>query len=152
MTVNGEKMIYSQIYEEQPFICSLSPLEIIKDSCTYYGCSYRGKREGASLLMGFNQKVPIAIDDLQGIYFFPTHSPNNDHCIWISYHHVLDKKELGQNELVITFRNLQQLNVNVSLHSFNNQMLRSHALQTRLQHNRDASKEGKQIRIFLKGD
>ena len=141
----GGNVIYSKIHQEKEiYICKLSPLMIIKRSCDFFCCSYEGRRDGTRKLMNYNHKLPIIIDD-NSIYFFPTHSPNNSECAWISFQNILDAKESEGSEVIITFRNLQKIMVNVSLHTINNQIMRTNALKTVQQYNIEASKNPKLI-------
>ncbi|KAB7665377.1 competence protein ComK [Bacillus sp. B1-b2] len=144
--VMKDNLIYSKIYQDKEiYLCKLSPLMIIKRSCDYFCCSYEGRREGTRKLMNYNHKLPIIIDESNSVYFFPTHSPNNVDCVWISFHNILDIKETEDLKVAITFRNLQQLNIDVSLHTINNQLMRTNALKTVQQYNIEASKNSKMI-------
>lgn len=130
--------IYSKIYEgDHYFICKLSPIKIIKRSCDYFGCSYEGKKKGTQALMKYTHKLPVSIDAYNTIYFFPTHSPSNPACMWFSFHNILDRFEEDYSKTTVIFRNKERLSVQVSLHSFNNQLLRTSSLQTKINHNQE---------------
>ncbi|HWJ79386.1 MAG TPA: competence protein ComK [Niallia sp.] len=138
-------VIYSKIYQgKEIYICKLSPLMIIKRSCDFFCCSYESRREGTRKLMNYNHKLPIIIDN-GNIYYFPTHSPNNAECAWISFHNILEVKETEGSEIIIIFKNLTEIVVNVSLHTINNQIVRTNALKTVQQHNIEASRNPKLI-------
>ncbi|WP_445486594.1 competence protein ComK [Niallia sp. 03133] len=134
--ITKEGKIYSKIYEgPNVFFCSSSPTKIVENSCMYLGCSYKGKRDAVRALMNYTYKLPISIDSLNTLYFFPTHSPTNSSCVWISLHHIIDKKEITPLKSRITFKNQKQLSVDISPHSLNNQIMRANSLQNVLTYN-----------------
>ena len=132
--------IYSKIYENNNvFLCKLSPLMIVKNTCDYLGSSYEGRREGTRRLMTYYHKIPIVIDQFNSVYFFPTHSPRNKNCAWISLHHILDIKKIEASKVRITFQNLQKIEIGVSLYTLRNQIMRTNSLKTLQHYNYEAS-------------
>lgn len=130
--VYGSK-VYSQVYEmDEEFISPFKPLEIIKKSCEYFGSSYEGRKDGTRQLIGITHKVPIVIDSTNFIYFFPTTSPNRPECIWISHEHVLHHSKTANDDTLVTFQNKQSFPIPVSFSSFENQLLRTALLRTKL--------------------
>nr|WP_257985076.1 competence protein ComK [Bacillus sp. T33-2] len=130
--VYGSKT-YSQIFElEDEFLSPFKPIDIIKKSCEYFGSSYEGRKEGTKQLTGITHKVPIIIDPTNLIYFLPTTSPLNPKCYWVSHEHVLSHKRLSPNSTQVTFRNKKTFVIPVSYNSFENQLLRTALLRTRL--------------------
>jgi competence protein ComK len=127
---------YSQILELDKEIHSpFKPLDIIKTSCSFFGCSYEGRKVGSKKLIGYTHKVPITIDSTNYMYFFPTSSPSKAHCAWISHEHVLDYKRTELDTTLVTFRNKQSIEIDISTHTFENQMLRTALLRTKLVQN-----------------
>lgn len=125
--------IYSKILEqEDEYISPFKPTDIIKKSCSYFGSSYEGRKQGTRNLIGITHKVPVAIDPTNFIYFFPTTSPNNSQCAWISLEHVLDHERLDPYSTLVTFINKQTLELPISANSFKNQLLRTALLRTKL--------------------
>ncbi|MEK4822938.1 competence protein ComK [Niallia sp. FSL W8-0951] len=138
IVANGD--IYSKVYEHNNvFLCKLSPLMIVKATCGYLGSSYEGRREGTRQLMTYYHKLPIVIDDFNSVYFFPTHSPRNNNCAWISLHHILDTKKIEASKVRITFQNLQSVEIGVSLYTLRNQIMRTNSLKTLQRYNHEAS-------------
>jgi competence protein ComK len=130
--VYGSKM-YSQIVEiEDEFTSPFKPIEIIKKSCEYFSSSYEGRKNGTKQLIGITHKVPVAIDPSNFIYFFPTTSPNRSECIWVSHEHVLNYRRLAANQTEVTFQNKQSFIFPISYSSFENQLLRTALLRTKL--------------------
>lgn len=131
-TTYGSKT-YSQIVElKDEFLSPFRPIDIIKKSCQYFGSSYEGRITGTKQLVGITHKVPITIDPTNSIYFFPTTSPLNIQCIWISHEHVVSHKRLEPNTTLVTFRNKESYIIPVSYSSFENQLLRTALLRTKL--------------------
>lgn len=102
---------------------------IIDDSCRFFGSSYIGRHEGTKSLLGINYKSPIVIEESKEIIFFPTASPRVDDCHWISLKHV-DKLLKNNGRTKILFKNGQELDLNVSFGSLENQLLRATRLQS----------------------
>lgn len=125
--------IYSQIWElEDEFISPFKPIDIIKKSCTFFGSSYEGRKEGTRQLTGITHKAPITIDPTNFIYFFPTTSASNSQCIWISSEHILSYHRFDRGNTEVIFKNKQSKIIPVSFNSFNNQVLRTALLRTTL--------------------
>ena len=72
------------IEKHDTFIVNKSTLEIIDDSCRFFGSSYKGRHEGTKSILGVSYKAPIVIEESRDLIFFPTHSPRFDECCWIS--------------------------------------------------------------------
>jgi competence protein ComK len=125
--------IYSQIVEvDDEFLSPFKPLDIIKNSCEYYGCDYEGRRNGTRQLVGYAHKIPIAIDPTNRIFFFPTASPDRQECIWISHEHVENHDRINLQETIILFKNKQSFKIPVSCRSIITQMERTAYLRTKL--------------------
>ena len=128
----GSKL-FSQIHQlDQEFYSPLKPLELIKMSCRLFGSGYEGRKEGSRQLIGITHKIPIIIDATNIMYFFPTTSPNNPQCSWISHEHVLHYDRIDSTSTLVTFRNKKSLVIPISIYSFQNQMLRTAFLRTKL--------------------
>lgn len=125
--------IYSEIFEvEDKFLSPYKPLEIIRNSCEYYGSDYDGRRNGTKQLVGYAHKIPIAIDPTNRIFFFPTTSPTRQECIWISHEHVKDYDRVNPQETLILFNNNQSFKFPVSCSSIISQLERTAYLRTKL--------------------
>lgn len=124
--------IYSQIIEyKDEHLSPFRPIDIIKKSCRYFGSSYEGRKEGTQQLIGITHKVPIIIDPTSSIYFFPTTSPSNPQCIWISYEHVEFHRRTDTHNTQVSFRNKTSHIIPISNNSFENQLLRTSFLKTK---------------------
>ncbi|MFD2443135.1 competence protein ComK [Bacillus sp. CGMCC 1.16607] len=130
--VYGSK-IYSKIIElEDEIISPFKPIDIIKASCEFFGSSYEGRKNGSRRLIGITHKAPIAIDPTNSIYFFPTTSSVRPECIWVSHEHVLHHRRSDSNITHVTFRNKETFGLPISARSFNNQLIRTAHLRTKL--------------------
>lgn len=125
---------YSKIIEtDEECISPFKPLYIVKVSCEFFGVTYEGRRNGTKKLIGANHKVPIAICPVNNIYFFPTTSPDNTmKCAWIGYEHILDYKKGSKGTTIVLFKNNQTYEFDISLSSFQNQMIRTVMLKSKL--------------------
>jgi len=112
------------IEESETFLVKKRPTEIIDDSCKYFGSSYLGRHEGTKKLIGINYKSPIIIEETKEIIFFPTSSPRFDDCHWLSLDKIVDhfKSHKGST---IKFINGEELEIDISSMSLENQILRS---------------------------
>ena len=120
----------SKVIEEEGTIgIKKTTTGIIDDSCRFFGSSYLGRHEGTESLLGINYKAPIVIEESKEIIFFPTASPRVEDCHWISLKHV-DKLKKNNGHTKILFKNGEELELNVSYGSLENQLLRATRLQS----------------------
>ncbi|EIJ81921.1 competence transcription factor [Bacillus methanolicus PB1] len=132
MPIEYGSKLYSRIFEiDEEYISPFKPIEIIKKSCIYFGASYEGRKEATKTLIGITHKVPIAISSHNFINFFPTTSPNNPECMWISYEHVVFHEKADSKHTNVTFSNKNIYTLPVSFNSFENQLLRTALLKTK---------------------
>lgn len=123
---------YTRVIElEEEYLSPFRPIDIVKKSCSYFGSSYEGRREGTKQLTGITHKIPIIIDPISSIYFMPTSSPTKPNCIWVSQEHVLYHRRVDAQSTKVTFRNRKSIILPVSHHSFENQLLRTSLLRTK---------------------
>lgn len=123
----------SKVYEyDDEFIVNMSPLEIIKNSCLYFGCSYDGRRDGVKSIIGVDMKVPILIEDSKHIIFFPTSSCINQSSIWISYQNLLKYSKVDEFSTMLYFRNNKNIKVTTKYNLIDNQVIRCVKLETLL--------------------
>ena len=126
----GENL--SKVYEEEAeYIVSKSPNAIIKENCEFYGSSYEGRCRGTKNLTGIKSKFPIIIEESRNIIFFPTGSVRSEENTWIALNNI---KEYTINSLnsKITFKNNENLDLDISYYSLDNQVCRAHMLNSKL--------------------
>ena len=112
------------VYEEDSsFMVDKTPLEILEDSCEYFGSSLQGRQTGTTKLVGFTHKVPVIVEESFDLIFFPTLSPKNKMCSWISYSHIL-KPDKFKNKTILELKNGKKIIVDTSTAIIDNQLYR----------------------------
>lgn len=117
------------IEKDSIFIVDKTPLQVVEESCEYFGSSYQGRHRGTEILTGITHKSPIIIEESREIIFFPTSSPKLYDCAWISFKNVI-KHSRVKNSCVIEFKSGYLLEVDVSYGSLENQILRAARLES----------------------
>lgn len=120
---NG-KVRTKAIEETNHLIINKSPTKIVDDACKFFGSSLKGRLDGTRDISSITHKAPIAIDPSSGMFFFPTASPINISCSWISHSHIKGVKPI-QNQSEVTFINGQKILLDVSYGSMLNQIQRT---------------------------
>ena len=119
------------IEEEEEFIVSKDTMDIINDSCKFFGSSYIGRFEGTKYLIGINYKAPIIVEESQELIFFPTSSPRFDNCNWICLKKISSIVKNNKNT-IIKFKNGTEIEIDNSYNSIENQILRSTLLESKM--------------------
>jgi competence protein ComK len=117
------------VEKDSTFIVNKTPMEIVDDSCQFFGSSYLGRHTGTKCLIGVSHKSPIIIEESKEIIFFPTNSPRIYDCCWISLRNIDDYKKVNNSSLVI-FNTGYLLELNISFGSLDNQVLRATRLES----------------------
>ncbi len=115
------------VEKDKIFIIEKPILKIIKESCEYYGSSLEGRIKGSKRLLGMKYKLPIIIEGSSEIIFFPTASPFNDNCCWISINNIKDYKAIDNN-VIIEFNGNNKEEFPITYESLENQMFRASKL------------------------
>ena len=122
----------SIVYEKDDvFKVNKSSNKIMEDSCKYFGSSLEGRQKGATSLTGITHKVPIIVEESNGLIFFPTNSPRLKDCCWISLNNIKDYYKNGRY-CKIKFNNNMEIKLNISYGICDNQFLRSTLLLAKL--------------------
>lgn len=117
------------VEKDKDYIINNSVYNIMENSCEYFGSSYEGRKVGAKHILGSTYKTPIVVEETKQLIFFPTESPLNEECCWISLNNI--ENYLVENEKTkIFFFNKKELNINMRYQNFNNQVLRATRLLT----------------------
>lgn len=125
--------IFSRIVEyNDEYLSPLRPIDIIKKSCIYFGVDYESRKRGTRHLVGYNRKIPIAIEPTTNVFFFPTISPTSAECIWISPELIEDIHRAGPQKTQIYFRNKQSHLFPVPYGTIEGQILKTALLKTKL--------------------
>ena len=121
------------VYEvDKSFVINKKPLKIVEESCEYFGSSLQGRQIGTSKLIGFTHKVPVIIEESFELIFFPTLSPKNNECSWLSYSHIF-KPDKFKDKTIVELKNGKKILVDVSRSIIDNQLYRCSRLKDVLQ-------------------
>lgn len=122
----------SRVYEEEnEYIVNKSSNSIIKDNCEFYGSSYEGRCIGTKSLTGIKTKYPIIIEESRNIIFFPTSSTRTKQSTWIALNKIKDIKRKNYKSQV-QFKNEEKLDLEISVYSLENQVVRATMLKSKL--------------------
>lgn len=117
------------------------PLEIVDYSCKYFGSSYPGRKEGSKDVLNSSYKLPIVVEDTRNLVFFPTTSPTDDDCSWISLKNIKEYRRIDDLNTEVEFKNGKVITVGISYNSFNNQVLRASRLESILRNRREKAEK-----------
>ena len=118
----------------------MKPLEIVDYSCRYFGSSYEGRKIGASEILNSGYKLPVMVEDTKNLIFFPTTSPVDDDCSWISLKNIKNYTKLTSTKTEIEKKNGKVLTVDISYNSFNNQVMRASRLESIIRSRKEKAK------------
>lgn len=117
------------VEKDSTIIVSKTPMQIIEDSCTFFGSSYFGRAKGTKGIIGVSHKAPIIIEESKEIIFFPTSSPRLYECCWVSLRNI-DKYKKQESNALVLFNNGYLLELDMSYGSLDNQVLRATRLES----------------------
>lgn len=99
--------------------------EILNNSCIFYGSTLIGRKTAAKRLISSRYKMPILINEVNNLLFFPV--KNKSEIIWFNFSRVVDFKKY--NEVIkVIFKDNYYKRFNISWSIFNNQILKSSRL------------------------
>lgn len=110
------------------YVVDKKAYEIMEDSCEYYGSNYKGRLSAAKKILNSSYKIPIVIEESENIIFFPTKSSLLEDCCWINYNYIKKYEKSGKNVKII-FQNNEEIEVDMSKLSLDNQISRSTMLE-----------------------
>jgi len=121
-----EGKLFSRVLEkDSEFIVKLSPTEVMEKSCNYFGSSLVGKQEGTKKILKYSHKLPICLEALSNMYFFPSTSPSNVGCHWLAHSHIRELRPAENLKTEVVFFNGKSILVEVSHGSLENQLHRT---------------------------
>ena len=115
------------IEENSEFFINLSWLDIVNNSCLYYGSSYDGRVEASKNLLGKDYKLPIIVSEFYDILMFPIGSKQSDICTWICLNKI-ENYIVEENMVEFIFKCKRSYNVYVGKRSFESQLLKAYDL------------------------
>lgn len=122
----------SKVYEEDDeYIVQKSSNSIIKENCEFYGSSYEGRCIGTKSLTGIKTKYPIIIEESRNIIFFPTSSTRTKQSTWIALNKIKNYNKKEYNSQIL-FKNEEKIDLDISIYSLENQIIRATMLKSKL--------------------
>ena len=115
----------------EQYIVNKSSNSIIKENCEFYGSSYQGRCIGTKNLTGIKTKFPIIIEESRNIIFFPTTSSRTQQSSWIALNKIKSYNKYN-NKSKIQFKNEENINLDISYYSLENQICRATILKSKL--------------------
>lgn len=103
--------------------------KIMDYNCRYYGSTYKGRYKAGKDMLKSSYKIPIIVEESNGLIFFPTKSSLEDDCSWINYSYIKDIQK-GEKTTKIVFNNGLVLESTRSKLSLDNQLARSMQLDS----------------------
>lgn len=130
----------TKVYEvDSTFYVDKSANRIMEDSCEYFGSSLAGRQKGTFNLIGVSHKSPIIVEETKEIIFFPTISPRQKNCNWISLNNI-ERYYNNKGKVIIIFKNNQKLELSTSYGIVDNQILRATRLESVLRGRKKSKK------------
>ena len=80
------------------------------------------------------------VEDTKNLIFFPTTSPIDDDCSWISLKNIKSYSKLTSTKTQVEFKNGKVLTVDISYNSFNNQVMRASRLESIIRSRKEKAK------------
>lgn len=117
------------IENDRRFVINRSCMGVINDSCVYFGSTYQGRVSASKAILKMNYKLPIIIEEYNGLIFFPTSSPRFDSCIWLNLS-MISSYERNDNDSRVVFKNGSILDLDISYYSLENQIFRATMLES----------------------
>ncbi|MCP8617472.1 competence protein ComK [Salirhabdus salicampi] len=113
------------IEQDRQFYCQQPSLQLIDQSCIQGGSTYVGRKKAMVKMLRTNQKLPIPINPDRSIYLFPSKSPNDYSCEWISFFHITDFQPLPADDkkTIITFSNGLEKEVDIPIDKMKRQFV-----------------------------
>jgi competence protein ComK len=79
----------TKIIEENKVVYTKkSSLKLIEEACILGGSTYTGRKNAMKKILRTNSKLPIPINPISGMFFFPSRSPKDINCNWFSFFHI----------------------------------------------------------------
>lgn len=105
-----------------------SVIEIIDESCKFYGSSFLGRCASTEYLTGIKYKCPIIVSESNKMIFFPTQSWRKEECMWINYNRLTKYYSLTPKRMRLEFLCGKNMDINISSYVFSNQLFKASRL------------------------
>ena len=121
----------SKIFEnDRTFIINETTGNILKNSCLFFGSSIEGRREAVKHILDVDMKVPIIVENIRDIIFFPVSNCIKKNSTWISYQNLLKYSKFNEFSTVLYFKSGKNIRVDVKYNLIDNQVIRCIKLES----------------------
>lgn len=121
----------SKIFEnDRTFIVNEPTGNILKNSCLFFGSSIEGRRDAVKQILEVDMKVPIIVEDIKNMIFFPVSDCVKRNSIWVSYQNLLKYSKFNEFSTVIYFKCGKKVRVDAKYSLIDNQVIRCIKLET----------------------
>lgn len=121
----------SKIFEnDRNFVVNETTSNILKNSCLFFGASIEGRRDAVKQILGVDMKVPIIVENIKDMIFFPVSDCIKKNSTWISYQNLLKYSKFNEFSTVLYFKSGKKNRVDVKYNLIDNQVLRCIKLET----------------------
>lgn len=122
--ISKDKETTEIIEDDKKFIIHKPIHQILNEACEYYGSTFDGRLQGSKTVLGMRYKLPIVIESSSELVFFPTLSPYNENCSWLSVKNIKDYNAVDNN-VVVRFKGDVKEVFPITYESLENQMFRA---------------------------
>lgn len=115
----------TKVYEfDRDFIVNANLFEIISNSCNFYGSTYEGRLEASKKILKTNIKLPVVIEDVKKIIFFPTRATCRRGSCWISFNNLDRIEHVGRSNTStkLCFCNGKSFDIDISYEIIHRQL------------------------------
>ncbi len=117
-------------------IVKCKPIEVIDFWCLSCGTSIEGSHSAFRHHLEITQKLPVLVNPVKMIFFFPTASARNMDCIWINSNQIKTIVNSAENSKIVFHCN-RTLISEVSIRSLKLQIRRCRDLTEIIRHHHD---------------
>jgi competence protein ComK len=149
---DSNKICTEVLEYEENLVVQKRPMEVIDQSCRYFGSSFNGRKDGTKDLIRVTHKSPVVIDPANSIYFFPTTSSTRSQCVWLSHGYVKDYSKTDHDNTIVTFTNGKEITLTMSVGSFEKQLFRTAQLRSIISSRIEQEQRKMNMLLMPKGD
>ena len=129
LAVIGIDYKFCRVLEEKDeFLVSQNWQNVLNESCLYYSSSFQGRIDGSKVILNKEYKVPIILQEMGALVFFPVGNQTDYNCIWISLKN-LNYYTVQKEGIHLFFRENKDLMLTSGLQAFESQLLKSYNLE-----------------------
>ncbi|MBK3494859.1 competence protein ComK [Viridibacillus sp. YIM B01967] len=131
-----DNQIYTRVIErDRDFLVEARPSRVIHKSCSDFGTSFKLATNKSREYLGARNKLPIVVAYDYGTpcIFLPTLSPSSHYNVWFAMHAIEYFEGSGPSKSIISFKNGQDVGVEVSILTMRSQLSMAYFLQQRFE-------------------